>query len=191
MGKMKEFTDIGNRIVDRNSDRVSEITLSGLLLILGGLFSAIGLQLFLIPNMLIDGGILGISMLSTHFFHIPVGVFILVLNLPFLIIKLKKKKYIYNILNKNIVLINTLTLKRAFKTLRFFTKSKKTGSAMCLHISGSVFDEIAKKVELKRTLLKPSKRCFFIRNRLRPFWQDSNTSALFLNKLFYVPAWYK
>ena len=58
MGKMKEFTDIGNRIVDRNSDSVSEITLSGLLLILGGLFSAIGLQLFLIPNMLIDGGIL-------------------------------------------------------------------------------------------------------------------------------------
>lgn len=60
-----------------------------LLMLLGSALASIGLEIFLIPNNIIDGGITGISIISNHFTNIPLGVFISVLNLPFLIIGYK------------------------------------------------------------------------------------------------------
>jgi uncharacterized membrane-anchored protein YitT (DUF2179 family) len=47
---------------------------------------AVGLEGFLIPNGFMDGGTVGISILLTKFFDVPMGVFIGVLNVPFLIL---------------------------------------------------------------------------------------------------------
>lgn len=55
-------------------------------MMIGATLASIGLEIFLIPNNVIDGGITGISIMMNHFTHIPLGVFIVVLNLPFLII---------------------------------------------------------------------------------------------------------
>lgn len=53
--------------------------------ILGGVLAAIGLEAFLIPHGFLDGGLTGISIILTQFLpQIPVGVFIAVLNLPFI-----------------------------------------------------------------------------------------------------------
>ena len=57
-----------------------------LFLTLGALIAATGLELFLIPNKLIDGGIIGISILSSYLSNLPLAYFIIGLNLPFLII---------------------------------------------------------------------------------------------------------
>lgn len=54
--------------------------------IFGAVLVAAGLELFLIPNGFLDGGVVGISILLTNFISIPVGVFIGVLNIPFLFI---------------------------------------------------------------------------------------------------------
>ncbi|MGM9571443.1 MAG: YitT family protein [bacterium] len=51
---------------------------------LGALLTAIGLEIFLIPNSIIDGGVIGISIISSHLTGFPLGIFILLLNLPFL-----------------------------------------------------------------------------------------------------------
>ncbi|MDD2791979.1 MAG: YitT family protein [Sediminibacterium sp.] len=54
-----------------------------------GIFSAaFGLESFLLPNSFIDGGATGISLLAARMFHLPVYVFIVLVNIPFLIMGL-------------------------------------------------------------------------------------------------------
>ncbi|WP_370739041.1 YitT family protein [Paenibacillus aquistagni] len=57
---------------------------------IGAMLMAVGLELFLVPNQMTDGGIAGISIILSHLTGIPLGVFLLVLNLPFLIIGYKQ-----------------------------------------------------------------------------------------------------
>ena len=61
-----------------------------LLMILGSLLAAVGLEIFLIPNNMIDGGITGISIIASHFTNLPLGMFIFLLNLPFLMVGYKQ-----------------------------------------------------------------------------------------------------
>ena len=64
---------------------------------MGSLLAAIGLEIFLVPNFIIDGGVTGISIISSHLTEFPLGAFIFVLNLPFLI-------FGYNQIGKTFVL---------------------------------------------------------------------------------------
>ena len=59
-------------------------------MILGSILAAMGLEIFLIPNNIIDGGITGISIMASHLTNIQLGVFIVMLNLPFVIIGYKQ-----------------------------------------------------------------------------------------------------
>jgi uncharacterized membrane-anchored protein YitT (DUF2179 family) len=58
---------------------------------------AFALELFLIPNKIIDGGVVGISIMSSYLSKQPLGLFIFTLNLPFLIFVYKKigKNFIF------------------------------------------------------------------------------------------------
>lgn len=78
----------------RRSKRV-KLYKRSIMVILGALIMAIGLEFFLIPNNIMDGGIVGISiilshLISSHLFSIPTGVFIFVLNIPFVFIGYKQ-----------------------------------------------------------------------------------------------------
>ncbi|WP_160693378.1 YitT family protein [Clostridium sp. C2-6-12] len=55
-------------------------------MVLGSILAAIGLEIFLIPNNIIDGGITGISIMASYLTNVKLGVFIFMLNLPFVII---------------------------------------------------------------------------------------------------------
>ena len=57
-----------------------------LFLLIGSVLVAVGLEIFLVPNSIIDGGIIGISILTSHLTHVPIGVFTFLFNLPFLFI---------------------------------------------------------------------------------------------------------
>ena len=46
----------------------------------------VALEIFLVPNQIIDGGITGLSIMSSHLSGVPSGVFLTLLNLPFLIL---------------------------------------------------------------------------------------------------------
>ncbi len=60
------------------------------LLLIGSLIAAVGLEIFLVPNNIIDGGIVGISIIASYLTPVPLGVFTLVLNIPFLLIGYKQ-----------------------------------------------------------------------------------------------------
>jgi len=55
-----------------------------ILLFIGSIIAAIGLEIFLVPNNIIDGGIVGISIMVSHVTGLPLSLFLVVLNIPFL-----------------------------------------------------------------------------------------------------------
>ncbi|WP_396266099.1 YitT family protein [Halobacillus salinarum] len=57
---------------------------------LGAIVMSVGLEIFLVPNNVIDGGVVGISIMLAHVSSLPLGVFIFVLNIPFFFIGYKQ-----------------------------------------------------------------------------------------------------
>ncbi|MGI5921281.1 MAG: YitT family protein [Syntrophomonadaceae bacterium] len=55
-------------------------------LFLGAIFASIGIEEFLVPNKMIDGGITGISIITSYLTNFPLGIIIFALNIPFLVI---------------------------------------------------------------------------------------------------------
>lgn len=55
------------------------------LILLGVLSAGFGLKGFLLPNMFIDGGVMGISLTIAELTEIPLSILIVVINLPFIV----------------------------------------------------------------------------------------------------------
>ncbi|BAX78403.1 YitT family protein [Labilibaculum antarcticum] len=55
------------------------------LILLGVLSAGFGLRGFLLPNMFIDGGVMGISLTIAELTEIPLSILIVVINLPFIV----------------------------------------------------------------------------------------------------------
>lgn len=51
---------------------------------IGSIITAIGLEIFLIPNNIIDGGVVGVSIMLSAITGLPFGAFLIFINLPFL-----------------------------------------------------------------------------------------------------------
>ena len=64
--------------------------LSFLLITVGATLAAIALEIFLVPNNIIDGGIIGISIMISYITKIKLSVLTFVLNIPFLILGYKQ-----------------------------------------------------------------------------------------------------
>lgn len=67
-----------------------KIVKRALFIFLGAALVSIGLEIFLVPNSIIDGGIVGISIILSHLTGINLGVFLFFLNLPFLFVGYKQ-----------------------------------------------------------------------------------------------------
>jgi uncharacterized membrane-anchored protein YitT (DUF2179 family) len=61
-----------------------------LFIMVGATLYSVGLEIFLIPNHLIDGGVVGISIMANHFTSVPLGLLTFILNIPFFIIGYKQ-----------------------------------------------------------------------------------------------------
>ena len=64
--------------------------LSFLLITVGATLAAIALEIFLVPNNILDGGIIGISIMVSYITKIKLSVLTFVLNIPFLILGYKQ-----------------------------------------------------------------------------------------------------
>lgn len=69
---------------------VSKLVRRALLIFVGAALVSVGLEIFLVPNRIIDGGIVGISIITSHLSAMPVSIFLLLYNLPFLFIGYKQ-----------------------------------------------------------------------------------------------------
>ncbi|ERI05963.1 YitT family protein [Aneurinibacillus aneurinilyticus] len=68
----------------------AKIVRRALFIILGSSLMGVGLEIFLVPNQIIDGGIVGISIILSHLTGLKLGIFLFILNLPFLILGYKQ-----------------------------------------------------------------------------------------------------
>lgn len=61
-----------------------------ILIFIGAVAMAVGLELFLVPNKILDGGVVGVSIILSHITPIQLGVFIFILNIPFFFLGYKQ-----------------------------------------------------------------------------------------------------
>ena len=66
--------------------RLRRLCFKYLLIVLGSAVYAIGFQFFMFPNNIVSGGVTGIAMILNHFTRWPVGMTVLVLNIPLFVI---------------------------------------------------------------------------------------------------------
>lgn len=70
--------------------RIREIFFRVLLIFVGASIYTAGLDLFLVPNNTIDGGVTGLSLMAATLTGLPFGMFFIVINLPFLYLGYKQ-----------------------------------------------------------------------------------------------------
>lgn len=76
--------------VNRKGMPIRNLAKRAFFVTIGAILMAVGLEVFLIPNNVIDGGITGISIMLAHVTGLPLGVFIFIINLPFFFIGYKQ-----------------------------------------------------------------------------------------------------
>lgn len=83
-----------------------------ILITFGAILMAVGLEIFLVPNHVIDGGIAGISIMLSHITGLKLGLFLFALNLPFIFVGYKQigKTFAFSTLYGIIVLSIATTL---------------------------------------------------------------------------------
>lgn len=92
---MTNETIINNQITEQMNKQHRKLTkrklaLRGFLITIGAILMAVGLEIFLVPNNVIDGGIAGISIMASHLTGLSLGIFLFGLNLPFIFIGYKQ-----------------------------------------------------------------------------------------------------
>lgn len=71
-----------NTIKKRGPNKL-KVVLKVLAIIIGAFITAYGLEAVLIPNNVSDGGVTGLSIVSSQLFGLPLGLLIAVINIPF------------------------------------------------------------------------------------------------------------
>ncbi|MBC3888383.1 DUF2179 domain-containing protein [Acetobacterium paludosum] len=84
-------------------NRVKREILRYFFILAGSIIAAFALEIFLVPNNVIDGGITGISIILSYLTGVPLSVYIVVLNIPFLIMGYKQ-------IGKTFVISSTLAI---------------------------------------------------------------------------------
>lgn len=98
---------------------------------LGAIIAAFALEAFLVPNNVIDGGVIGVSMIISHISKWNLGLLVVILNLPFILLALKKmgKMFVIQTLYGNIILA---------LALNFFHHYKVTGDILLATVFGGI-----------------------------------------------------
>jgi len=82
--KKYEATQI-EKAIKNTKVEFSHLIRDSFFILVGVLSAGFGLKGFLLPNMFIDGGVMGISLIIAELTEIPLSVLVVVINFPFLI----------------------------------------------------------------------------------------------------------
>lgn len=86
--RAKALHKLGNKMAHEQREKASiqYILWRILMLTVGAALASVGLEIFLIPNSLIDGGVVGISIMVAYLTKLPLALFLIVINIPFLFV---------------------------------------------------------------------------------------------------------
>ena len=75
-----------------------------MMIVVGSIFLSLGINLFLIPYEILDGGIIGIGLILNYIWGLKVGLMIMFLSIPiFIIAWLNYREYFYNSLHGMVI----------------------------------------------------------------------------------------
>ena len=75
--------------------RIKAQILSLLSLTAGSVIAAFALEEFLVPTKVFDGGVVGVSMILSHFLPVSLGALMVIINLPFLFVGWRKIGHVF------------------------------------------------------------------------------------------------
>lgn len=98
---------------------------------LGAIVAGFALETFLVPNSIIDGGIIGISMIISHITKFNLGLLIILINTPFIILAFKKMggRFVFQTAYANIILA---------LAINFFHKYTVTNDVLLATVFGGI-----------------------------------------------------
>ena len=70
--------------MNTKKSKLSQYVKKYIYIFIGSIITAIGLEIFLIPNNIIDGGVVGVSIMLSAITGLPFGAFLILINLPVL-----------------------------------------------------------------------------------------------------------
>jgi uncharacterized membrane-anchored protein YitT (DUF2179 family) len=76
-------TELTNNKIQHRKLPLRKVIFRTIAITIGAILMATGLEIFLVPNQVIDGGITGISIMLAHLTGWKLGIFLFILNLPF------------------------------------------------------------------------------------------------------------
>lgn len=86
-GKIKDVNKVAVKL--RHGKKLKQIIIQAIQLFIGATIASIGLEIFLIPNDVIDGGVVGLAIMARYLTGLPFGVFLVSFNIPFLYLAYK------------------------------------------------------------------------------------------------------
>ena len=90
----------------------------GLVIIVGSIFLSLGINLFLTPYEILDGGIVGIALILYYLYKLKIGLMIMILSIPiFIIAWFKYRGYFYNSLHGLIISSFLIDLLKPLRSL--------------------------------------------------------------------------
>ncbi|MGN0031140.1 MAG: YitT family protein [Candidatus Gastranaerophilaceae bacterium] len=104
-------------IVNKKKHLLSRLFRNFIFITLGAVIAAFALEAFLVPNNVIDGGVIGVSMIISHVSKFNLGLIVVILNLPFILLAFKKmgKLFVFQTLYANVILALSLNLFHSYK----------------------------------------------------------------------------
>ncbi|KGR85260.1 MULTISPECIES: YitT family protein [Lysinibacillus] len=85
-----QTSEITTKVLRPQKSSMRKVIARIIMVSLGAIIMALGLELFLVPNHIMDGGIVGVSIITSHLLNLPLGIFIFILNLPFIFLGYKQ-----------------------------------------------------------------------------------------------------
>ena len=111
--------------------KILNITRRLFFITIGAIITGFALASFLSPNDIIDGGVIGVSMIISNVFKLNLGMLIIILNLPFILMAWKKMG------TKFVILTGYANIVLALST-DYFSKIRATGDLLLATVFGGI-----------------------------------------------------
>lgn len=112
--------------------KYSHLIKESVLMILGVLSATFGLKAFLLPNSFIDGGITGVSLILTEVTNLPLSIFLILINLPFLLLG-------FTSINKNFAIKSIISISILALSVELIDFPTITDDKLLISVFGGFF----------------------------------------------------
>jgi hypothetical protein len=178
---MLRFLSLENVKLERRKLSFTKLLFRSFFVTIGALFVSLALEIFLVPNKIIDGGIVGVSIMMSFLTGIKLELFLLILNLPFLYLGYKQ-------IGKNFVVTTLFGISMlSVGTLVLYNVPVPTDNPLLASLFGGIFLGIGVGMVIRHGgSLDGTEILGILINKRTPF--SVGTIVMFLNVFIFSTA---